>query len=48
MVNLNTLIYLLTHKFESFPKFQIYKERMENQINKLNKILRFDKEGGGR
>jgi hypothetical protein len=46
MVNLDTLIYLLTHKFEVFPKFQLYKEHMENQINKRNKILRFDCGGG--
>jgi hypothetical protein len=45
MVNLETLIYLLTHKFEAFPKFQLYKEHMENQINKQKCILRFDKRG---
>jgi hypothetical protein len=47
MVNLETIIYLLTHKFEAFPNFQLYKEHMENQINKRNKILRFNGTGGG-
>jgi hypothetical protein len=34
-----TIIYLLKHKFETFDKFQIYKQLIENQTSK--KIITF-------
>ena len=39
------IVYLLKHKFETFDKFKIYKNLVENQISKKIIILCFDNGG---
>jgi Integrase core domain len=38
-------VYLMRHKSESFEKFKEFRTEVENQLNKIIKALRLDREG---
>ena len=45
MTSVDMVVYLMTHKSESFEKFKAFKNEVQNQLGKSIKILRSDRGG---
>ena len=45
MISVDMVVYLMKHKSESFEKFKVFKNEVQNQLGKNIKTLRSDRGG---